>query len=404
MPVALPVELTARPLRIAIVTGEASGDQLGAGVIRALRARHPDAEIVGVGGPRMASAGFEAWADQDRLAVMGLVEVLKHLPDLLQLRRQLLHRILEWQPDVFLGIDSPDFNLPLARKLRARGVTTAHYVSPSVWAWRQGRVKGIRASVDLMINLFPFENDFYARHDVPHVCVGHTLADELPLTPETSAYRAQLGITTDGPVLAVLPGSRRGEVAQLAADFLAAARLLKSRLPDLQVLIPAANAHRREQIEAIMMAEDTQWMTLVDGQGHVVMGASDAVLLASGTATLEAALLKKPMVVGYRFNWLTYQIARRVIRTPWAALPNVLAQRTLVAELLQDDLSAESAAEAIFTVLQDSPDRQACIQAFTDMHQDLKRNADVAAAEALLALIQGADFRPSAAEGVPPHA
>ena len=404
MPVALPVELTARPLRIAIVTGEASGDQLGAGVIRALRARHPDAEIVGVGGPRMASAGFEAWADQDRLAVMGLVEVLKHLPDLLQLRRQLLHRILEWQPDVFLGIDSPDFNLPLARKLRARGVTTAHYVSPSVWAWRQGRVKGIRASVDLMINLFPFENDFYARHDVPHVCVGHTLADELPLTPETSAYRAQLGITTDGPVLAVLPGSRRGEVAQLAADFLAAARLLKSRLPDLQVLIPAVNAHRRQQIEAIMMADDTQWMTLVDGQGHVVMGASDAVLLASGTATLEAALLKKPMVVGYRFNWLTYQIARRVIRTPWAALPNVLAQRTLVTELLQDDLSAESAAEAIFTVLQDSPERQACIQAFTDMHQDLKRNADVAAAETLLALIQGAGFRPSAAEGAPPHA
>lgn len=388
---ALPAEPSAKsptPLRIAVVTGEASGDQLGAGMIRALRSRYPSAEIAGVGGPRMAEAGFDAWADQDQLAVMGLFEVIRHLPRLLWLRRYLLTRILAWQPDVFLGIDSPDFNLPLARKLRRQGVTTAHYVSPSVWAWRQGRVKGIRAAVDLMINLFPFESDFYARHGVPHVCVGHTLADELPLQPDTMAYRQQLGIRAQGPFLALLPGSRRGEVAQLAADFLAAARLLKSRIPELQVLIPAANRNRREQIEATMIDQDRQWMTLFDGQGHAVMGASDAVLLASGTAALEAALLKKPMVVGYRFSWLTYQIARRAIRTPWVSLPNVLAQRALVTELLQYDLTAETAADAVYAVLQDTSERRACIEAFTAMHQDLRRHADEATAEALLALIE----------------
>lgn len=373
-----------------MITGEASGDQLGAGLIQALKLHHPDIEISGIGGPRMAAAGYTPWADQERLAVMGLFEVVRRLPDLLKLRSYLRRRIIDWAPDVFLGIDSPDFNLPLAKQLRRSGLTTAHYVSPSVWAWRQGRVKGIRQSVDLMMTLFPFESDFYARHDVPHVCVGHTLADQLPLVTDTQRYRELLGLDTadTGPVLALLPGSRQGEVQNLAPDFLAAARLLKSWLPDLRVLIPAANPARRAQIEAAMTADDGDWMTLFSAQGHEVLGASDVALLASGTATLEAALLKKPMVVGYRFSAMTYQIAKRVIRTPWAALPNVLAQREVVPELLQNDLTAESAARAVYALLRDTARRDDCLHTFDALHQELRRDADQSAANALLALIE----------------
>lgn len=373
--------------RIMIVAGEASGDQLGAGLIAALRQQYPEAEIVGVGGPRMRAAGFELWADQERLAVMGLFEVLRRLPDLLRLRRQLYQRCLAWRPDVFIGIDAPDFNLPLARKLRRAGLTTAHYVSPSVWAWRQGRVKGIRASVDLMLTLFPFEGDFYARHGVPYVCVGHTLADLLPMEPDTQAQRQALGIPESQTVLAILPGSRGSEVRYLWPDFLAAARLLRAQVPDLLVLVPAASAARRAQIEALMTDEDRSWVRLLDGQSHAALTACDATLLSSGTAALEAALLKKPMVVGYRFSQLTYWLGRWLVRTPWFSLPNILARETLVPELMQNDLTPERAAEETRQLLLDPHRRQVCIEAFRAMHQTLARQADQQAADAVLGLI-----------------
>ncbi|MEX0584901.1 MAG: lipid-A-disaccharide synthase, partial [Natronospirillum sp.] len=333
--------------------------------------------------------GFSAWADQERLAVMGLFEVVRRLPELLRLRAELKRRILDWQPDVFIGIDAPDFNLPLARKLRGAGLTTAHYVSPSVWAWRQGRVKGIRESVDLMLTLFPFEGEFYAAHGVPHVCVGHTLADHLPLATATAEYRATLGLSVPAGtlVLALLPGSRNNEVRYLTPDFLAAARLVKARLPTLQVLIPAASTARRHQIEAFLQSTDQGWITVLDGQSHEVLGSADAALLASGTAALEAALLKKPMVVGYRFSALTYWLGKWLIKTPWVSLPNILTRRMVVPELIQYALTPERAAAAIEQMLTDPVRRADCEQTFTELHHLLRRDADEVAASAVLDLL-----------------
>lgn len=379
--------MSSRALRIAVIAGEASGDQLGAGLLSSLKALHPDIEFAGVGGPGMQAQGLVSWADQERLAVMGLFEVIRKLPNLLRLRKQLLHQILAWQPDVFLGIDAPDFNLPLARRLRARGVTTAHYVSPSVWAWRQGRVHGIRRSIDLMLTLFPFEGDFYATHQVPFAFVGHTLADRLPMHPDVSAYRQSLNLPLNAPILAVLPGSRRGEVARIAPDFLAAARRLKQRMPDLLVRIPAVNAARKQDIEALLRHDDASWMQVVEGKAHDILGASDLVLVTSGTATLEAALLKKPMVVGYRFSTLTYWIGKWLVRIPWVALPNILARQMVVPELLQNDLSAERAAQELYDLWHDKERRLHCVETFQFMHKRLGRHADQAAAKAVLALI-----------------
>lgn len=377
-----------RPLRIAVIAGEASGDQLGAGLLASLKVLHPNVEFVGVGGSGMQAQGLVSWAEQERLAVMGLFEVLRKLPDLLRLRKQLFQQILAWQPDVFIGIDAPDFNLPLARRLRARGVTTAHYVSPSVWAWRQGRVHSIRRSIDLMLTLFPFEGDFYATHQVPYAFVGHTLADRLPMHPDVTAYRESLDLPLKQPVLAVLPGSRRGEVARIAPDFLAAARLLKQRMPALLVRIPAVNAARKQEISALLHDDDAAWMQLVDGRAHEVLGASDMVLVTSGTATLEAALLKKPMVVGYRFSALTHWIGKRLIRIPWVALPNILARQMVVPELLQNDLTAERAAQELYDLWHDKERRLHCVETFHFMHKRLGRHADQAAAKAVLALIE----------------
>ncbi len=379
-----------RPLRIVMVAGEASGDQLGAGLITALQQYGP-VEVAGVGGVGMQSAGLVSWADQERMAVMGLFEVIRHLPDLLRLRRDLLNRTLAWQPDLFLGIDSPDFNLPLARRLRERGLSTAHYVSPSVWAWRQGRIRGIRASVDLMLTLFPFESDFYRAHGVPEVCVGHPMASRLPHEPDVAAYQRALSLTAEqcmGPVLALLPGSRAAEIRHLGPDFIAAARRLKARLPALTVLVPAASDARRQELEAMLDPEDEGWIRLVAGQSHTVMGASTAVLVASGTATLEAALLKKPMVVGYRFNALTYWLGKKLVRTPWVALPNILARETVVPELLQQAVTPEALEQALLPLLTpDSSERQRMVSDFRQLHHMLDRDADRSAATAIRSLV-----------------
>lgn len=377
-------------MRIAIVAGELSGDQLGAGLIRALRSRYPDAVFEGVGGPRMESEGFHSHFPLERLSVMGFVEPLKRLPELLSMRRWLRRRYLAQPPDVFIGIDSPDFNLGLELALRRGGVRTVHYVSPSVWAWRQGRIRKIARAVDLMLTLLPFEADFYRRHQVPVAFVGHPLAAQLPMAPETAAAREALGCDPDQRVLAVLPGSRGGEVAHLGEVLLRTAATCQARLPGLTVLIPAASPARREQIEALMQAHPLENVRVLDGQSLQVMAASDAVLLASGTVALEAMLLKKPMVVAYRTGKWSYRLLRRLVRTEWISLPNLLAGRGLVPEILQDEVTVERLTAEVMPLLQSD---QAALKAeFARLHRLVQGphvdGASAAAAQAIAALIE----------------
>lgn len=374
-------------LRIGIVAGEASGDILGAGLIQALResAGRP-LEFAGVGGPRMLAEGFHSRFELDRLAVMGLVEPLKRLPELLSMRAQLRRYFLEWRADLVIGIDSPDFNLGLELWLRERGIRTAHYVSPSVWAWRQGRIHKIKRAVDLMLALFPFEERFYREHGVPVACVGHPLADQLPLTTDTAAARAELNIAPAQPVVALLPGSRGGEVSQLGGAFFDTAAWLLERRPELQFLVPAANPARRHQLEALLAGRDLP-LRLLDGQSQLAMAAADAVLMASGTTTLEALLLKKPMVVAYRMGRWSYALLSKLVKAPFISLPNLLAQRALVPECLQDDVQPAVLGPLLLEQLDNATRRAQLENEFLAIHQSLRRDASARAAAALLALI-----------------
>lgn len=381
---------TAPRLRVALLAGEASGDILGAGLMKALRERHPDIEFAGIGGPRMSAEGLQSRVPMERLSVMGLTEVLGRLRELFRIRARYRDWCIRWRPDVFVGIDAPDFNLGLERQLREAGVRTVHYVSPSVWAWRQGRVKKIRAAVDHILTLLPFEADFYREHQVPVSFVGHTLADSLPLEPDKAAARRALGIPEDERCLAVLPGSRGSEVSRLAPLFLQAATLLQNRTGPVRVLIPAASEHRREQIEAAVHRHgDGLHIDLVSGQSDTVMTAADGVLLASGTAALEAMLLKRPMVVAYRVNWLTYRILRAMTTSRWASLPNILAQADWVPERLQYEATVETLASDLERVLDDSEYRAQFEQRAAFLHRQLARSADDRAAEAVLAVARG---------------
>ena len=380
------------PKRIALVAGESSGDLLGAGLILALRERWPDAVFAGVGGPRMVAAGLEAWHSADELAVMGLVEVLRHLPRLLALRRDVRRRVLAFRPDVFVGIDAPDFNFGLERKLKNAGIRTVHYVSPSIWAWRAKRARTIGASADRVLCLFPFEPAIYAEHGVDARFVGHPLADEFPLDPVQSEARVKLAIPDDVPVLAILPGSRVGEVRRLGADFAGAVRLLQQRLPDLRVLAPMANAKCRDAFAAVVGTQ--AGIQLLDGRAHEAMIASDAVLLASGTAALEAMLAKRPMVVAYRLAPLTYRIVTGLgmLETNRYALPNVLAGRDLVPELMQDACTPEALAEALLPSLQDRRAPMSLLAEYRHLHVALRQDASRSAAAAIADLV-GADAR-----------
>ena len=379
-----------RKVTFAIVAGEASGDILGAGLIRSLRLRYPNARFVGIGGDEMIAEGFHSLVPMERLSVMGLVEVLGRIRELFDIRARLMNYLLATPPDVVIGIDSPDFTLGIERRCRDAGIPTAHYVSPSVWAWRQKRIFTIAKSVNLMLTLFPFEARFYEEHGVPVAFVGHPLADRIPMMPDTAGARQSLGLLEDAPVLAILPGSRGGEVERLGTLFLEAARWIQGRRPDLQLVIPCVNRDREKQVQALVEALDVKLaVTIVRGRSREVMASSDVVLLASGTATLEAMLLKKPMVVGYRLSRVSYALVSRLVKVPYVALPNLLAKEQLVPELLQDDASPESLGEAVLERLENESERARLTAAFSQLHEQLRQGADEQSAAAISALIEG---------------
>jgi len=377
--------------RIGLVAGEMSGDRLGASLMSAIRDKIPEIQFEGVGGPLMKAAGLVSLYPMEALSVMGLVEPLKHLPELLRIRRGLVRHFLARPPEVFIGIDAPDFNLGLELKLRRAGIKTTHYVSPSVWAWRQGRIKKIARAVDLMLTLLPFEADFYRQHRVPVTFVGHPLADELPLVPDRKAARAALDVTLDvtldeAPVLAILPGSRKGEIEHLGRLFLETARYCLLTLPSLRFLIPAANAARRQQLDGLIRDFPDLPVQVFDGRSHDVMAAADAVLLASGTTALEAMLLKKPMVVSYKTGWLSHAIISRMLKVPYVSLPNLLAGEALVPELLQKDATVERLSEQVLMALAASEQRGAVLERFTELHRQLQGDPGQRAADAVLSL------------------
>ncbi|WP_426117764.1 lipid-A-disaccharide synthase [Pseudomonas sp. DSP3-2-2] len=369
-------------LRIALVAGEASGDILGSGLMRAIKARHPDAQFIGVGGPLMEAEGMVSCFPMERLSVMGLVEVLGRLRELLAKRKVLVQTLINEKPDVFIGIDAPDFTLNIELQLRRAGIKTVHYVSPSVWAWRQKRVLKIREGCDLMLTLLPFEARFYEEKGVPVKFVGHPLADTIPLEADRAAARTELGLG-DGPVVALMPGSRGGEVGRLGSLFLDAAQLLLAQRPGLRFVLPCASPQRRAQIEQLLQGRDLP-LTLLDGGSHLALAACDAVLIASGTATLEALLYKRPMVVAYRMAPITFWILKRLVKSPYVSLPNLLAQRLLVPELLQDAATAETLAQTLLPLLEGGQEQTS---GFDEIHRTLRRDASNQAAEAVLSLI-----------------
>ena len=375
---------------IAVVAGEASGDNLGAALITALRARSPDVRIIGVAGPRMRAAGCEALADAEELAVMGLTEVLRHLPRLLKLRRGLITRFTAARPDVFVGIDAPEFNLGLAARLKAQGIRTVQYVSPQVWAWRQGRVRGIGEACDRILCLLPFEPPFYERHGIAARFVGHPLADQFPMEPDRGAARSGLGLPAGETVVAVLPGSRMGEVSRLAAPFAGAAAWLAARRPGLRFVAPMVNAAVRARFEAAWaQAAPGVPVQIVDGRSRDVLAAADVVLVASGTATLETLLSKRPMVVAYRLGAVTAFLLQRLglVKVQHFSQPNLLAGREVVPELFQDAATPEALGAAVLDWLE-SPERVAPLQAtFADVHAQLRRGGADLAAEAVLELL-----------------
>ena len=384
--------MPASTLRIGVVAGEPSGDVLAAGMIAELKKRYPDAIIEGIGGDHMKAAGFHSLFDMETLSVMGLVEVLSHLPSILKLKKQLLAHFEANPPDVFIGVDAPDFNLRVEKALKARGIKTVHYVSPTVWAWREKRIHKIKAATNHVLGLFPFEQQVYDKYHVPYTFVGHTLADAVPLEPDQSAARETLGLSSSGPVLAVLPGSRGGELKALLPVFTATMEKMKTLLPGIRFVIPAANQYRFDGIQAYLKEHCSAWLIdsdykLVKGQARDAMIASDVILLASGTATLEAMLCKRPMVTCYKLSPLTYKIMQRLYKAPFFSLPNLLANEALIPELLQDDVNPDTLCDYLLPLF--TQDTTELVSRFTGLHQSLKLDADKMAADAIAEVING---------------
>jgi lipid-A-disaccharide synthase len=378
------------PLRVGLVAGEASGDTLGADLIHALRRRAPDTQFFGVAGPKMQAAGCETWEPAESLAVMGLFDVLRDLPRLARLLARIKRMFLTARPDVFIGLDAPDTNLRLARSLHAAGIPTVQYVSPQVWAWRQGRARKIRESVDLVLCLLPFEKRFYDEHGIRAEFVGHPLADAIPEQIDREAARRALGLDQKSSIVALLPGSRRGEVARLAADFAAVARWMVAQRPDLEFIAPMASAATRQIFSEVLRRDAPALeVLLIDGQATTALSAANVVLVASGTATLETALCKRPMVVVYRLGALTGWVLTRLnlVKSKFFAQPNLLADKRVVGEYFQDQIIPESIGAELLMWLDDTERRSALEREFSRIHADLRRGAGTRAAQAILDLL-----------------
>lgn len=377
------------PLRIAIVAGEASGDILGSGLIRELKRRHPDAEFEGIGGELMIAAGCHSHVPMERLSVMGLIEVLGRLRELLKLRKKLIQHFIDNPPDLFIGVDAPDFTLKMELALKEVGIPTVHYVSPSVWAWKQKRIYSIKQSTDLVLSLFPFEAQHYAPTQQRIRFVGHPLATSIPKTVDVAAANKRFAVKDDEQIVALLPGSRGSEVKYLAKPFLDTARWLSERKGNLRFVIPAANKARHDQLHKLITEHYADLnIQLVVKHSRDVMAIADAILIASGTATLEATILRKPMVVAYKMAGLTYAIYSRMVKSKFISLPNLLAEEALVPEILQQDVKAEVLGPAVLKAMEDEEYRHYLEQRFSDIHQQLHQNADEQAAEAVIGLLQ----------------
>lgn len=375
--------------RVAMVAGETSGDLLAGLLLDGLKARWPGVQTLGIGGPQMDRRGFQAWWPSDKLAVRGYVEVLRHYREIVGIREQLKARLLQDRPDVFIGVDAPDFNLELERDLKAAGVKTAHFVCPSIWAWRPERVHKIKASVDHVLCVFPFEVELLAQHGIAATYVGHPLANVIPMMPDRAAARAALGLDAQDQMVAILPGSRGSEIKYLAERFFRAAALMQRQRPALKFVVPAIPRLRAAVDHAARAAGMAGRLQIVNGQSHAVLAACDVTLIASGTATLEAALFKRPMVIAYAMNWLTYQLMKRKHLQPWIGLPNILCRDFVVPELVQHQASAEQLADATLQWL-DAPERVAALKkTFTALHTELQRDTPKLAADAIAQVLAG---------------
>ncbi|MBB3176145.1 lipid-A-disaccharide synthase [Variovorax sp. Sphag1AA] len=376
--------------QFALVAGEASGDLLAGLLLDGLHARWADLQAVGIGGPQMLSRGFETWWPQEKLAVRGYIEVLRHYAEIAGIRRQLKARLLVERPDIFIGVDAPDFNLDLEAGLRSSGIKTAHFVCPSIWAWRPERVVKLRAAADHVLCIFPFEPELLAKHGIDATYVGHPLAKVIPMTPDRAAARASLGLDADAAVVALLPGSRRSEIRHMAPRFFAAAALMRKARPSLQFIVPVLPTLRAEVEQLLQASGMTGQVTLLHGQSHAALAACDVTLIASGTATLEAALFKRPMVISYHMNSLTWNlIMRHKQLQPWVGLPNILAGEFVVPEVLQDRATPQALADATLEWL-DAPDRiHALQQRFCAMHSELLRDTPTLCADAIQKVLEG---------------
>jgi lipid-A-disaccharide synthase len=375
-----------RAVRIAMVAGEPSGDLLASHLIAALKERLPDAVFFGIGGPRMESQGFDAWWPMEKLSVMGYVDALKNYREISGIRRQLKKRLLDIRPDILIGVDAPDFNLGLEADLKSAGVKTIHYVSPSIWAWRGGRIKKIGRAVNRVLALFPMEPPLYEKEHIPVTYVGHPLADIIPLQTSKQAVREKLELPRDYPIFGMLPGSRQGELAMMADTFVQTAKLICERVPNAIFVVPLATRETRLQFEAAIyrqQAGDVPFRLLF-GHAQDALGAADVSLVASGTATLEAALIKRPMVITYKIAKFSYWLMKRMAYLPYVGLPNVLAGRYVVPEFLQDEATPENLAEALVKQYEDKENAKAIEAAFTDMHLKLRQNTAEKAANAVM--------------------
>ena len=369
--------------RFALVAGEPSGDLLAGLLLDGIRARWPDVQAQGIGGPQMLRRGFESWWPQEKLAVRGYIEVLRHYAEIAGIRRQLKARLLREWPDLFIGVDAPDFNLDLESALRGRGMKTVHFVCPSIWAWRADRIEKIRSAADHVLCIFPFEPALLEEQGVEATYVGHPLANVIPMVPDKSAARAALGLPDDAPVVALLPGSRRSEVRALAARFFATAALMAQRMPDLRFVTPVIPS-LREEVEVLLRASGVaDRVQLVDGRSHEVLAACDVTLIASGTATLEAALFKRPMVIAYNMNRVSWHLMHRQQLQPWVGLPNILCRDFVVPELLQEAATPEALAQATLRWLQAPDEVDALQQRFTALHAELQRDTPTLCADAI---------------------